>query len=167
MLASADEGYFPLPATPIRNNHLSPSPTKGFGSGGSVSSSLLASPPKHSVSPCEPEHGYVDRAAGVEEDTAGSPAVQQLKRAAGFASVRVGLGSPQLALNRNMSSVGRRTGSQTPEYEEDGPSSRVKNVEYGLPTPPGTDSDIAPPPPPQASSRSVSRGSVGVSTIQL
>lgn len=156
MSSALEEGYFPSPATPIRSNHLaSPSPTKGLGSGGSVSSSLLASPPKN-----DSDHlGRHDNADHPEfdGDAAESPAVSQLKRATGFASVRVGLGSPGLSLNRDWSGK-KRHSSDLPEEQDSALPSPVMpqigmNSSYGLPTPPGTDSDIAVPPP---MSRSVS-----------
>lgn len=143
-----EDGYFPTPVTPGRNGYLtSPSPTKGLGSGGSVSSSLLASPPRRDSRDLQQE----DEADEDVDGSGESPAVQQLQRATGFASVRVGLGSPGLALNRDWSGK-RRHGSDPPEDRRPGqpssptmPQIPLPMESTGLPTPPGTDSDIAPP----------------------
>lgn len=148
MAPSWDDGYFPSQSTPIRDDHLqSPSPNKGFGSGGSVSSSMLGSPKRYND---DYQSGQEDGNGPEDEGVVDSPAVQQLKRATGFASVRVGLGSPQLALNRDWGSMKRRE-SVPPEYED---ATTPRAVESGkiyaitaFPTPPGTESDIAQPPP--------------------
>ena len=144
MASNWNEGYFPSPSTPIRDNHLaSPSPTKGFGSGGSVSSSQFNSPPLIS------HHIDGDSGSGPEEGAPmDSPAVQQLKRATGFASVRVGLGSPQLSMNRDWS-IQRKDSSGTSEHVDTttaGPSGSNAHAGSGFPTPPATESDITQPP---------------------
>ena len=86
-----------------------------------------------------------------------SPAVQQLKRATGFASVRVGLGSPSLSMNRDWS-VQRKGSVGTSDHSDlptPGPFSSNAHNGSGFPTPPATESDIAQPPP--MTSRDTSR----------
>lgn len=144
MSSNWEDGYFPSPSTPIRDNHLaSPSPTKGFGSGGSVSSSQFNSPPLVS------HHNDREGSSGPEEGgPVDSPAVQQLKRATGFASVRVGLGSPQLSINRDWSMQRKDSGGTTEHADltTSGPSGSTAHTGSGFPTPPATESDIAQPP---------------------
>lgn len=145
MASNWDDGYFPSPSTPIRDNHLAtPSPTKGLGSGGSVSSSQFNSPPI----PGQPRED--DGASGAQDGgPTDSPAVQQLKRATGFASVRVGLGSPSLSMNRDWSSIQRKGSGGTSEHADlpiPGPSASKVETGSGFPTPPATESDIGQPP---------------------
>lgn len=94
---------------------------------------------------------------GMEEEEAASPAINQLKKASGFASVgRVGLGSPGImkrtwtgASSNSRMDDGRRGSGDRIEGLPEGSLSSKSFVDQnsGLPTPPGTESDIGPPPP--------------------
>jgi hypothetical protein len=137
-----DDGYFP--STPIRRSLNSPD--KPTYASGSVSSSIASSPRKSGQS----VHDVLD------DEQAASPAVEQLKKG-GFASVRVGLGSPGLmkrtwtgtsTSTRTDDENGRRgSGDRLEGLPEQSLSSRsFVDQHSGLPTPPGTESDIGPPP---------------------
>ena len=137
-----DDDYFP--STPIRRSSRSPDKPSTFGSG-SVSSSIASSPRRHSQS----VHDGQD-----DIDEPSSPAVQQLKKG-GFASVRVGLGSPGLMKRTWTASTSttlmvderRGSGDRIDGLPEVSLSNRpFVDQNSGLPTPPGTESDIGPPP---------------------
>jgi hypothetical protein len=142
MSRGSDAEYFP--STPTR--HYLRSPDKPTYGSGSVSSSI-SSPPNGS--------SYVH--GGMEEEEAASPAINQLKKASGFASVgRVGLGSPGImkrtwtgASSSSRMDDGRRGSGDRVEGLPEGSLSSRSFVDQnsGLPTPPGTESDIGPPPP--------------------
>jgi len=137
-----DNEYFPQ--TPTR--HYLRSPDKPTYGSGSVSSSI-SSPPNGT------NHAQDEMA---EEGNA-SPAIHQLRKASGFASVgRVGLGSPGImkrtwtgASSSTRVDDGRRgSGDRIEGLPEGSLSSRsFVDKNSGLPTPPGTESDIGPPPP--------------------
>jgi hypothetical protein len=138
MSRDSDDEYFP--STPTR--HYLRSPDKPTYGSGSVSSSI-SSPPNGN------NHAHDD----MEEEEMASPAIQQLKKAS-FASVgRVGLGSPGIMKRTWTSSTriddGRRGSGDRIEGLPEGSLSGRSFVDQnsGLPTPPGTESDIGPPPP--------------------
>lgn len=141
MPRDSDDEYFP--STPTR--YLS-SPDKPTYGSGSVSSSI-SSPPKRDTS------GHDES----EHEEASSPAIQRLKKATGFASLsRVGLGSPGImkrtwtgASSSTKRDEGRRGSGDRIEGLPQGSLTSRSFVDQnsGLPTPPGTESDIGPPPP--------------------
>jgi hypothetical protein len=142
MSRDRDDEYFP--STPTR--HYLRSPDKPTYGSGSVSSSI-SSPPNGN------NHAQND----MEEEEMASPAIQQLKKPSGFASVgRVGLGSPGImkrtwtgASSSTRIDDGRRGSGDRIEGLPEGSLSSRSFVDQnsGLPTPPGTESDIGPPPP--------------------
>ena len=144
MSRASNDGYFP--STPSRYSYNRLSPDKSTFGSGSVSSSV-SSPPIHTNRPNE------EREQGPEDEEATTPTIQQLKKSSGFASVRVGLGSPNLTMKRTWTSSrigeGRRTSVDRIEGlpEESLISRNVVDQDSGLPTPPGTESDIGPPAP--------------------
>jgi hypothetical protein len=147
VLQDSDE-YFPSPSTPIRHGQLK-SPDGSISGklvSGSVSSSLIASPPKRN------DFIAQERFDGPEDEEPTTPAVQQLKQASGFASVRVGLGSPNLMLKRTGTSMRiderRGSGDRLDGLPQDSMTGQtLVSRDSGLPTPPSTDSDIVQPPP--------------------
>jgi len=142
MSRDSDNGYFPSTTT----RHYLRSPDKPTYGSGSVSSSI-SSPPNGT------NHAHDE----TEEEEAASPAIHQLKKASGFASVgRVGLGSPGImkrtwtgASSSTRVDHGRRGSGDRIEGLAEGSLSSRSFVDQnsGLPTPPGTESDIGPPPP--------------------
>jgi hypothetical protein len=141
----SDDDYFPSPSTPSRQTRLkSPERSHEFGSG-SVSS-LVDSPPKVRRSSLHDGHEDVD----YPESDPSTPAVEALRKASGFASVRVGLGSPKWTMKRTLTSGRSGEGEQSQGSGLPETSMRGKgmvNIDSGLPTPPGTNSDIGRPPP--------------------
>jgi len=142
MSRGSDEEYFP--STPTR--HYLRSPDKPTYGSGSVSSSISS-----------PSNGTNHAHEDIEEEGAASPAIHQMRKASGFASVgRVGLGSPGIlkrtwtgASSSTRADDGRRgSGERIEGLPERSLSTRsFVDQNSGLPTPPGTESDIAPPPP--------------------
>jgi hypothetical protein len=158
MSRNSEDGYFP--STPSRYSYNQPSPDKSSFGSGSVSSSI-SSPPLR-------DNRRTENIGEGPEDEATTPTVQQLKKSSGFASVRVGLGSPNLTtMRRTWTSSriddGRRGSAERVEgLPEESLSRRdMVNQDSGLPTPPGTESDVGPPPP--TVQREISRSPTKVS----
>jgi hypothetical protein len=158
MSRNSEDGYFP--STPSRYSYNQPSPDKSSFGSGSVSSSI-SSPPLR-------DNRRTENIGEGPEDEATTPTVQQLKKSSGFASVRVGLGSPNLTtMRRTWTSSriddGRRGSAERVEgLPEESLSRRdMVNQDSGLPTPLGTESDVGPPPP--TVQREISRSPTKVS----
>lgn len=159
MSRGSDDDYFP--STPSRYSYNRLSPDKSTFGSGSVSSSI-SSPPIHD------HRSDAEEEQGPEDGEATTPIIQQLKKSSGFASVRVGLGSPNLTMKRTWTSSrvgeGRRTSVDRIEGlpEESLSSRNMVDQDSGLPTPPGTESDVGPPPP--SMQRDLSRSPIKVSS---